>query len=177
MFSTVATSCCELISNCIFTWAITSLRAYLSISQALWIDFKLYFYVSNHKFYFLFSLMQYVVNWFQIVFLREQSQVQLILKILWCSCELISNCMFTWAITSVELNKPTVVELWIDFKLYFYVSNHKVSNFCSFNSRVVNWFQIVFLREQSQDNSYQTQKNLCCELISNCIFTWAITST
>ena len=116
---------CELISNCIFTWAITSQRVKLIRGLWLWIDFKLYFYVSNHKHLCGVDLGSLVVNWFQIVFLREQSQASAFENDSFISCELISNCIFTWAITRKEQKIIHEQLLWIDFKLYFYVSNHK----------------------------------------------------
>ena len=147
----------------------------------LWIDFKLYFYVSNHKISWCYKSFDYVVNWFQIVFLREQSQVnQSIAESLsvvnWFQivflreqsqetkkrsinsncCELISNCIFTWAITSASHLLNFFCLLWIDFKLYFYVSNHKQKRMNRYFQIVVNWFQIVFLREQSQVKTYAT---------------------
>ena len=142
----------------------------------MWIDFKLYFYVSNHKKQRYFICFKSVVNWFQIVFLREQSQVVNCLPSFQIGCELISNCIFTWAITSELKAKSLIGLLWIDFKLYFYVSNHKLEVVLSRTYPVVNWFQIVFLREQSQDFKDATISYFSCELISNCIFTWAITS-
>ena len=143
--------CCELISNCIFTWAITSKLTSTKAKNQLWIDFKLYFYVSNHKPIFWLKAAAPVVNWFQIVFLREQSQVKDKIEIMARSCELISNCIFTWAITRQTILLEQLAMLWIDFKLYFYVSNHKIISYGVFLYSVVNWFQIVFLREQSQD--------------------------
>ena len=143
-------TCCELISNCIFTWAITR-RFRKSVNlRSLWIDFKLYFYVSNHKEAFFIFIYEHVVNWFQIVFLREQSQVSDLQECQGLRCELISNCIFTWAITSSTIVISILFMLWIDFKLYFYVSNHKSDGFAPLWFWVVNWFQIVFLREQSQ---------------------------
>ena len=189
-----------MISNCIFTWAITRQYAWSPYGSSLWIDFKLYFYVSNHKMNLLRGWRITVVNWFQIVFLREQSQATSALSGLFLSCELISNCIFTWAITSLikrwcfikqlwidfklyfyvsnhkdEEKWKTVLELWIDFKLYFYVSNHKIYESMVHYPLVVNWFQIVFLREQSQAIDGKRAEISSCELISNCIFTWAIT--
>ena len=142
----------------------------------LWIDFKLYFYVSNHKYGLHLHLPAHVVNWFQIVFLREQSQGVVNIQREVGGCELISNCIFTWAITSFSKTYSKVTMLWIDFKLYFYVSNHKTPRIRVFGGQVVNWFQIVFLREQSQGRTEKELHICCCELISNCIFTWAITS-
>ena len=116
------------------------------------------------------------MNWFQIVFLREQSQGTFSSCSSTISCELISNCIFTWAITNRDCNTPPWAWLWIDFKLYFYVSNHKVMSPGKTLVNVVNWFQIVFLREQSQAPKGTPHIAWSCELISNCIFTWAITS-
>ena len=164
-----------MISNCIFTWAITRKWANYRQKLKLWIDFKLYFYVSNHKFCRNFAPSKAVVNWFQIVFLREQSQDYKLLASRTSSCELISNCIFTWAITSKLFIRINESGLWIDFKLYFYVSNHKKLNKYKMKGIVVNWFQIVFLREQSQDSLNSKLELISCELISNCIFTWAIT--
>ena len=116
------------------------------------------------------------MNWFQIVFLREDSQV--IWRNQWhpTSCELISNCIFTWGFTSEVLLYIAHHPLWIDFKLYFYVRIHKTEAYIKNAASVVNWFQIVFLREDSQDVSDTFTHCFCCELISNCIFTWGFTS-
>ena len=168
--------CCELISNCIFTWAITRKNKTIWAVIQLWIDFKLYFYVSNHKLLAANGMDIVVVNWFQIVFLREQSQAIDDLPIRRYRCELISNCIFTWAITRIGISSWILAQLWIDFKLYFYVSNHKNPLQLNLKHLVVNWFQIVFLREQSQGCLFIRSWWIRCELISNCIFTWAITS-
>ena len=143
-----------MISNCIFTWAITREGVWVTPDVVLWIDFKLYFYVSNHKITTLAYIFYFVVNWFQIVFLREQSQGRCANSFRYSSCELISNCIFTWAITSLNLSTPYCIQLWIDFKLYFYVSNHKANQRAFRDAGVVNWFQIVFLREQSQEKHF-----------------------
>ena len=115
------------------------------------------------------------MNWFQIVFLCEQSQDAAIAPTANAGCELISNCIFVWAITRVWLQFHFHILLWIDFKLYFCVSNHKFLSFYKPIQCVVNWFQIVFLCEQSQVHSLNPYYDDCCELISNCIFVWAIT--
>ena len=142
--------CCELISNCIFTWGFTRRLIDAVNLLKLWIDFKLYFYVRIHKDIKIKTDIIHVVNWFQIVFLREDSQVDMIYGQLIASCELISNCIFTWGFTrgrSILVDKNA---LWIDFKLYFYVRIHKSKFKHKRSSIVVNWFQIVFLREDSQ---------------------------
>ena len=142
----------------------------------LWIDFKLYFYVRIHKFAELNDGTRWVVNWFQIVFLREDSQVNK--HTIWrrFRCELISNCIFTWGFTSQPKQKTLTTSLWIDFKLYFYVRIHKSKHKRTLHRSVVNWFQIVFLREDSQVLIVKGIGWLRCELISNCIFTWGFTS-
>ena len=142
----------------------------------LWIDFKLYFYVRTHKSLFPMGMVYSVVNWFQIVFLREDSQVFACVDFLkWC-CELISNCIFTWGLTRKDNKQKGTLVLWIDFKLYFYVRTHKGLSTSTLDGIVVNWFQIVFLREDSQGSVYVYVILPCCELISNCIFTWGLTS-
>ena len=151
-FSTkVVSSCCELISNCIFTWGLTSGTISTLWVFRLWIDFKLYFYVRTHKTEKSEDEMIDVVNWFQIVFLREDSQVPQSIPRVYTSCELISNCIFTWGLTSRFLTSIGIKRLWIDFKLYFYVRTHKVVLKFKDIKLVVNWFQIVFLREDSQE--------------------------
>ena len=121
---------CELISNCIFTWGFTSEFIKTSKRNQLWIDFKLYFYVRIHKYPKRYMKGSCVVNWFQIVFLREDSQDETNKGIITASCELISNCIFTWGFTSWTLLFIVCVVLWIDFKLYFYVRIHKVFHTC-----------------------------------------------
>ena len=141
---------CELISNCIFTWGFTSVTWLDSTNMMLWIDFKLYFYVRIHKNMFCPVCCFGVVNWFQIVFLREASQDVNCVKHIDSCCELISNCIFTWGFTSSTPATVSVSVLWIDFKLYFYVRIHKIAVRHFHLFIVVNWFQIVFLREDSQ---------------------------
>jgi len=116
-----------------------------------------------------------VVNWFQIVFLREDSQVALNNLGIKVGCELISNCIFTWGFTRRKRYDIGRGRLWIDFKLYFYVRIHKEYQIRVSDHSVVNWFQIVFLREDSQVYTLFNPQTLCCELISNCIFTWGFT--
>ena len=141
----------------------------------MWIDFKLYFYVRIHKSNHRPFFRLFVVNWFQIVFLREDSQVKTIENGLHYSCELISNCIFTWGFTRRNEQRYYYCKLWIDFKLYFYVRIHKLDFAFHCLCCVVNWFQIVFLREDSQGISYLRKAITRCELISNCIFTWGFT--
>ena len=141
---------CELISNCIFTWGFTSRTKHVFRGHPLWIDFKLYFYVRIHKVGESQSYTIVVVNWFQIVFLREDSQAFFFPIRIRFRCELISNCIFTWGFTSFVLCLVRIIKLWIDFKLYFYVRIHKPTCMNHQEHGVVNWFQIVFLREDSQ---------------------------
>ena len=166
---------CELISNCIFTWGFTSRTKHVFRGHPLWIDFKLYFYVRIHKVGESQSYTIVVVNWFQIVFLREDSQAFFFPIRIRFRCELISNCIFTWGFTSFVLCLVRIIKLWIDFKLYFYVRIHKPTCMNHQEHGVVNWFQIVFLREDSQDGPVLFVVTFRCELISNCIFTWGFT--
>ena len=165
-----------MISNCIFTWGLTSTTETVVKTYELWIDFKLYFYVRTHKKTSVAVLSKTVVNWFQIVFLREDSQERRFVWIRIDCCELISNCIFTWGLTSLQSRERNAYVLWIDFKLYFYVRTHKNKYTCQKLTIVVNWFQIVFLREDSQATLKSVHWTSCCELISNCIFTWGLTS-
>ena len=142
---------------------------------SLWIDFKLYFYVRTHKSISTIRSKIKVVNWFQIVFLREDSQVMMLGIVSTISCELISNWIFTWGLTRCKAVLGLNIKLWIDFKLYFYVRTHKSVSFFPFPNTVVNWFQIVFLREDSQVLLNIMKHLFRCELISNCIFTWGLT--
>ena len=143
--------------------------------EQLWIDFKLYFYVRIHKLIQFLELRGRVVNWFQIVFLREDSQDSVCNFWFASSCELISNCIFTWGFTSLKNLTMPQIGLWIDFKLYFYVRIHKGRVHYKNTVKVVNWFQIVFLREDSQVELFYYRYLQGCELISNCIFTWGFT--
>ena len=167
--------CCELISNCIFTWGFTRKIRLEWKGIQLWIDFKLYFYVRIHKKECLTRMADPVVNWFQIVFLREDSQASWNRNRKRVRCELISNCIFTWGFTRNIKPSPLLTSLWIDFKLYFYVRIHKVTKASENKLLVVNWFQIVFLREDSQVFHLIISFDISCELISNCIFTWGFT--
>ena len=141
---------CELISNCIFMWGITSRFSSLTAIWLLWIDFKLYLYVRNHKKVSLHHYFVFVVNWFQIVSLCEESQVYKEALQVHDSCELISNCIFMWGITRLINRLSKISTLWIDFKLYLYVRNHKWGLQYHVLQLVVNWFQIVSLCEESQ---------------------------
>ena len=116
------------------------------------------------------------MNWFQFVFLREDSQENPNLKKRNSRCELISICIFTWGFTSLNPNTWQASLLWIDFNLYFYVRIHKDVEGTGSFACVVNWFQFVFLREDSQVVDIKTIWLHGCELISICIFTWGFTS-
>ena len=168
-------SCCELISICIFTWGFTSLSACHFHVFKLWIDFNLYFYVRIHKNGKSSGCSWVVVNWFQFVFLREDSQATTTPALIHSSCELISICIFTWGFTSKDETIYYVNTLWIDFNLYFYVRIHKWRTITAHSLEVVNWFQFVFLREDSQEWQWNWRAGQCCELISICIFTWGFT--
>ena len=161
--------------NCIFTWGFTRLPGIIILNVMLWIDFKLYFYVRIHKFYVRIHKDYAVVNWFQIVFLREDSQATHPSNTIPLCCELISNCIFTWGFTRKNALQEWPTRLWIDFKLYFYVRIHKLPETEIEKEYVVNWFQIVFLREDSQETLSRRHSWRRCELISNCIFTWGFT--
>ena len=142
----------------------------------MWIDFNLYFYVRIHKNGNNKLQLQLVVNWFQFVFLREDSQDYVNKNTNIFSCELISICIFTWGFTSFAGVNVEFQQLWIDFNLYFYVRIHKESYMEGSDQMVVNWFQFVFLREDSQVLLRRFQRTHSCELISICIFTWGFTS-
>ena len=175
-YSIPITSGCELISICIFTWGFTRGGIHITRRQQLWIDFNLYFYVRIHKRKDAYTRPRSVVNWFQFVFLREDSQgFQYFLPYQVC-CELISICIFTWGFTSCWNGSLSPSGLWIDFNLYFYVRIHKKSVALAYVTPVVNWFQFVFLREDSQAGMLKRDTPNRCELISICIFTWGFTS-
>ena len=167
--------CCELISICIFTWGFT--RQYIGqyIGDLLWIDFNLYFYVRIHKASIKLNIIKIVVNWFQFVFLREDSQANWLFFKNGLRCELISICIFTWGFTRTNFKFMNEIRLWIDFNLYFYVRIHKRRYRLVPHLTVVNWFQFVFLREDSQANLGSFLGWFSCELISICIFTWGFT--
>ena len=135
-------------------WAFTCLTMIYISALQLWIDFKLYFYVSIHMKMSELKEEVHVVNWFQIVFLCEHSHVNGGQVDGWDGCELISNCIFMWAFTCNTENFPNYLRLWIDFKLYFYVSIHMIVIVRCFGYIVVNWFQIVFLCEHSHVGIY-----------------------
>ena len=166
----------------------------------MWIDFNLYFYVRIHTRLRKYYKQVHVVNWFQFVFLREDSHLDAYFQYHKNSCELISICIFTWGFTPFVLEKRIYVLLWIDFNLYFYVRIHtylakmitstllwidfnlyfyvRIHTLCFFLKLiclVVNWFQFVFLREDSHPLNIIFISEFSCELISICIFTWGFT--
>ena len=57
------------------------------------------------------------------------------------------------------------------FQIVFLREQSQVNPLYYHGKVVVNWFQIVFLREQSQEKKQAKQHALRCELVSNCIFT------
>ncbi len=168
-------TCCELLSICIFAWGITSDNKTIAVTIMLWIAFNLYFCVRNHKWSWKFYNGTLVVNCFQFVFLREESQVIEKAKKIQECCELLSICIFAWGITrDVSINFSLLL-LWIAFNLYFCVRNHKMRLNLMLWICVVNCFQFVFLREESQGYCLSELWKLCCELLSICIFAWGIT--
>ena len=164
-----------MISICIFTWGFTREVCNSFVQITLWIDFNLYFYVRIHKTFKHLKHRHVVVNWFQFVFLREDSQGRQRNESINGSCELISICIFTWGFTSTVMQLKKTCKLWIDFNLYFYVRIHKIFKTKVEPFSVVNWFQFVFLREDSQEKVFCDFQPFSCELISICIFTWGFT--
>ena len=127
-----------------FSWGFTSYKLWIFKTKVLWIDFNLYFYVRIHKVSNIFYHTKFVVNWFQFVFLREDSQVAFKRKGFKFSCELISICIFTWGFTSdrvINNNRPL---LWIDFNLYFYVRIHKFKIIISVVNFLKRWLLSTF---------------------------------
>ena len=142
----------------------------------MWIDFKIVFFVRNHKAKVINKLLTAVVNWFQNCIFREESQDMFWRPIEIVSCELISKLYFSWGITRNEEYLNTIEELWIDFKIVFFVRNHKFECVTVKPPCVVNWFQNCIFREESQESSAFAFLSLCCELISKLYFSWGITS-
>ena len=60
--------------------------------------------------------------------------------------------------------------LWIAFRLYLWNIDFSYDGFIPFTVIVVNCFQIVSLKYWFQQNGLDTGADVCCELLSDCIF-------
>ena len=119
---------CELISNYVLIFGSTTTIPITKSIIKLWIDFKLcsYFWFDNQS--RGASVLQLVVNWFQIMFLFLVRQLGHKRSAFGKSCELISNYVLIFGSTTLyEHHRPGVL-LWIDFKLcsYFWFDNKRV---------------------------------------------------
>ena len=117
-----------------------------------------------------------VVNWFQIMFLFLVRQPKRLVNNDFDGCELISNYVLIFGSTTILMNGCKVLKLWIDFKLcsYFWFDNFYLLR--NLHSRVVNWFQIMFLFLVRQLKQYVIDYACCCELISNYVLIFGSTT-
>ena len=165
-----------MLSDCIFEILVTALSVGLMYSNGLWIAFRLYLWNIGHSLEQINGKLLKVVNCFQIVSLKYWSQHPVKLHNSLHRCELLSDCIFEILVTAplLQLGYPTM--LWIAFRLYLWNIGHSLfRNWCRFNY-VVNCFQIVSLKYWSQLILKLTLSQLCCELLSDCIFEILVTA-
>ena len=142
---------CELISNYVLIFGSTTTIPITKSIIKLWIDFKLcsYFWFDNQS--RGASVLQLVVNWFQIMFLFLVRQLGHKRSAFGKSCELISNYVLIFGSTTLLLLKT-----WVCL--------------------VVNWFQIMFLFLVRQLFVSVLFAINCCELISNYVLIFGSTT-
>ena len=142
---------CELISNYVLIFGSTTTIPITKSIIKLWIDFKLcsYFWFDNQS--RGASVLERVVNWFQIMFLFLVRQLYTSITDLVYCCELISNYVLIFGSTTLLLLKT-----WVCL--------------------VVNWFQIMFLFLVRQLFVSVLFAINCCELISNYVLIFGSTT-
>ena len=168
---------CELISNYVLIFGSTTTIPITKSIIKLWIDFKLcsYFWFDNQS--RGASVLQLVVNWFQIMFLFLVRQLGHKRSAFGKSCELISNYVLIFGSTTILNGLQAVAALWIDFKLcsYFWFDNVRGTD--PLFLKVVNWFQIMFLFLVRQPLAFIVNFDDSCELISNYVLIFGSTTS
>ena len=167
---------CELISNYVLIFGSTTTIPITKSIIKLWIDFKLcsYFWFDNQS--RGASVLQLVVNWFQIMFLFLVRQLFVSVLFAINCCELISNYVLIFGSTTFLLPVILTRLLWIDFKLCSYFWFDNTSIFVGIGFSVVNWFQIMFLFLVRQPGIDCWPKSASCELISNYVLIFGSTT-
>ena len=161
---------CELLSDCIFDLLSTTLFVFIINGYLLWIAFRLYLWPTEHNKFVRHTLIQTVVNCFQIVSLTYWAQP----KFRHCpfehSCELLSDCIFDLLSTTANPILTSAEKLWIAFRLYLWPTEHNDVSWYVTDLAVVNCFQIVSLTYWAQLLREHGFNVIGCELLSDCIF-------
>ena len=91
-------------------------------------------------------------------------------KVACCSCELLSICIFEILNTTFVLILQYFLMLWIAFDLYLWNIEHNLALEIAYARLVVNCFRFVSLKYWTQRHVEADTIEVCCELLSICIF-------
>ena len=171
MFSSVLTSCCELLSICDLTIFDTPSLTASWQSCMLWIAFNLWFDDLWHTARQTTFFSSFVVNCFQFVIWRSLTHLIISAGLTKDSCELLSICDLTIFDTPWNSLMTSVTELWIAFNLWFDDLWHTEVTKQEFAEYVVNCFQFVIWRSLTHRTGGCFFHTWCCELLSICDLT------
>jgi len=164
------TTCCELLSICIFERLNTVFNKLWMYLPMLWIAFDLYLWKIEHSLHRRRSYWYLVVNCFRFVSLKDWTQSGITINPSSHSCELLSICIFE-RLNTVEIDKRSEKDpLWIAFDLYLWKIEHSTNGKELLLGCVVNCFRFVSLKDWTQSVYENRTWNTCCELLSICIF-------
>ena len=155
----------------LYLWPIEHNQLRICLNKTrLWIAFRLYLWPIEHNWGWLGIPWLLVVNCFQIVSLTYWTQLWKECNLRFCSCELLSDCIFDLLNTTRGRLDHLQRKLWIAFRLYLWPIEHNVFNETYTKIQVVNCFQIVSLTYWTQRVDDVGRCFNCCELLSDCIF-------
>jgi len=164
------TPSCELLSICIFEILNTANPTLLKGVKRLWIALDLYLWNIEHSESIRALSHNNVVNCSRFVSLKYWTQHNTSLLSFSMCCELLSICIFEILNTAKEHEKTRALMLWIALDLYLWNIEHSSSERISNHSSVVNCSRFVSLKYWTQRFIGNYRHQLCCELLSICIF-------
>ena len=164
---------CELLSNCIFTefsdnaartmprpFRVVSCFQIVSLPSSLTTVFVAD--VDHVKLWVAFKLYLYRVLW-QLVAIAYNGRH---------SCELLSNCIFTEFSDNYLLHRVTQLIVVSCFQIVSLPSSLTTDhNICPMETELWVAFKLYLYRVLWQRSRYPGSGTICCELLSNCIFT------
>ena len=192
---------CELLSKFVSLWFETILWVHQRRAWKLWITFKICIFVIANNYSFRCTGRGTAVNYFQNLYLCDFQQLLIWLDIYLVCCELLSKFVSLWLPTTTIRELQSEISLWITFKIcIFVIANNfilrftpldvlwitfKICIFVTSNnaeytltifSRVVNYFQNLYLCDFQQRRKPYPFGYGSCELLSKFVSLWLPTT-
>ena len=118
---------CELLSKFVSLWLPTTSIPEKRCTQELWITFKICIFVIFNNLYWPLRIANWVVNYFQNLYLCDWEQPAISIHTLAYSCELLSKFVSLWLRTTGTGSSFADNTLWITFKICIFVTSNNLN--------------------------------------------------